>query len=84
MRKRTEAESRVEVRSLNRVYVQNGFPDRKTYLQSLADYFGLPLDMVVSIANKLGATKDFTALLDECAKENQRIETAFAFEQAGV
>ena len=61
----TEAQARVEVRSLNRVYVQNGFPDRKTYLQSLADYFSLPLDSVLTMANELGATKDFTVLLDK-------------------
>lgn len=71
----TEAQSRVEVRSLTHVYVQNGFPSREAYLESLAVYFGLSMDDVFTMATEeLGATKDFTTLLDKCQARKEQIE----------
>lgn len=80
----TEAEARVEVRSLNNKYKQNGFPDRHSYLVSLAVYFGLPTNDVIAMSTELGADKDFSVLLDKCKEQQERIETAFTFEQAGA
>lgn len=77
----TEAEARVEVRSLNRVYVQNGFPNREAYLESLADYFDIPFTGVLTMANNLGATKDFTTLLDHCKQRKEQIDLALWWEQ---
>jgi len=77
----TEAQARVEVRSLTRVYVQNGFPNREAYLDSLAVYFDLSIDDVFTMATELGATKDFTTLLDKCQARKEQIELALLRDQ---
>ena len=80
----TEAEARVEVRSLNNKYKQNGFPDRHSYLVSLAVYFGLPTNDVIAMSTELGADKDFSVLLDKCKARKEMVDLAFAFEQLGA
>lgn len=44
-------------------YVSNGFKDREEYLQHLADEYGVPLDMVETVAETLGETEDFDGLV---------------------
>lgn len=57
-----------------RVYIINGFPDRESYLQSLADDYGLDLEKTVKpLADLLGPEEDFDMLverLEEIADEN--------------
>ena len=44
------------------VYQENGFENRKAYLQHLADENGIALGDVLVLANTLGAIEDFDAL----------------------
>lgn len=45
------------------VYQENGFENRKEYLQFLADEYGVSLGDVLMIANTLGANEDFDGLV---------------------
>lgn len=44
-------------------YLRAGFRDRKAYLRSLADSFGISLKRVKAAADMLGPDEDFDALL---------------------
>lgn len=44
-------------------YVSNGFKDREEYLQHLSDEYGVPLDMVETVAETLGENEDFDGLV---------------------
>ena len=44
-------------------YVSNGYKDRAEYLQHLSDEYGVPLDMVETVAETLGETEDFDGLV---------------------
>lgn len=46
------------------VYQENGFKDRKEYLQSVADDFGVPYETVFDIADILGESEDFDGLIE--------------------
>lgn len=45
------------------LYRQNGFDSRKDYLDSLADEYGAPIDVVMSLAELLGPNEDFDGLV---------------------
>ena len=45
------------------VYVKHGYKNRKDYLQSLADDYGLDLSDVLMISSVLGESEDFDGLL---------------------
>lgn len=45
------------------VYTDNGYENRKDYLNCLADEYGLELSTVYSIASVLGSSEDFDGLL---------------------
>lgn len=45
------------------IYTDNGYEDRKDYLQSLADEFGCSLSTVVQLASLLGPSEDFDGLV---------------------
>jgi hypothetical protein len=45
------------------VYQENGFKNRKEYLRSLTDDYGVSYSTVVALANVLGPTEDFDGLL---------------------
>jgi len=45
------------------VYQENGYKNRKEYLEGLADDFGLDVETVFSIAGMLGASEDFDGLI---------------------
>jgi hypothetical protein len=45
------------------VYEKHGYRNRKDYLKSLAEDFGLPKSLVFSVAAMLGETEDFDGLI---------------------
>ena len=45
------------------IYVKNGYKDRHDYLQSLADDFGIPYEIVQMCADMLGSSEDFDGLV---------------------
>lgn len=56
----------VESKSINEsIYTDNGYANRKDYLKSLADDYGVPYDVVASLASVLGSSEDFDGLVSE-------------------
>lgn len=47
-------------------YTDAGFPNRRAYLENVADEYGLPQSVVFSLASVLGPNEDFDGLLTEC------------------
>ena len=47
----------------NDVYVQNGYRDRKDYLQSMAEEYGVSDEKVALLADILGPDEDFDGLV---------------------
>lgn len=45
------------------VYRENGYTDRDDYLNSLAEDYGLPEDVVRALADVLGPDEDFDGLV---------------------
>lgn len=45
------------------VYVENGYADRKEYLECLADDYDIDLGTVFSLAEILGPEEDFDAMV---------------------
>ena len=45
------------------VYQENGYENRKQYLETLADEMGVDVDIVFSTASLLGETEDFDGLV---------------------
>lgn len=45
------------------VYTENGYENRKDYLNSLAEEYGVPLEMVLAAADLLGPNEDFDGLV---------------------
>lgn len=45
------------------VYTENGYTDREEYLSSLAEDYGLSLNIVQSIADIFGENEDFDGLV---------------------
>jgi hypothetical protein len=48
---------------LSNIYEKYGYKNRKDYLESLADEYGLSLDIVFSAADLLGESEDFDGLI---------------------
>lgn len=48
---------------MQNIYQQNGFENRKDYLNALADEYGVPTNVVYSVASMLGASEDFDGLV---------------------
>ena len=46
-------------------YQQNGYNNRRHYLQCLAEDYGVELDSVLALANLLGPDEDFDGLVAE-------------------
>ena len=56
-------------------YTANGYKNRREYLDSLAEAYGLPRATVYTMAAMLGESEDFDGLiiaLDDAAEENDR------------
>ena len=49
--------------SNNSIYLQNGYKNRDDYLESLAEDYGLPLEFVYSLADLLGESEEWDALI---------------------
>lgn len=49
---------------MSNIYVQKGFEDRFDYLESLADDYGVSLELVYQLADMLGPTEDFDGLVN--------------------
>ena len=45
------------------VYKENGYTDRKDYLQCMADEYGVPLEVVTELADLLGESEEFDGLI---------------------
>lgn len=55
------------------IYEENGYKNRRDYLESLADDFGIDKETVFAVASLLGASEDFDGListLDDCIPLN--------------
>lgn len=50
------------------VYTENGYKDRRDYLENLAQEFDCPLETVLALAEILGKSEDFDGLV--CALED--------------
>jgi hypothetical protein len=57
------------------IYTDNGHKDRTDYLKSLADDYGLRLDLVFALAAVLGPNEDFDGLVVALQDEADRIES---------
>ena len=44
-------------------YIQNGYESRKHYLQCMSDDYGVPIEVVYSLADMLGESEDFDGLV---------------------
>lgn len=47
----------------NEVYERHGYANRKEYLESLADDYGIDYGTVAMLASMLGASEDFDGLV---------------------
>jgi hypothetical protein len=47
---------------MNNVYQENGYESRKDYLQCMSEDYGVPLDVVVTLANMMPG-EDFDGLI---------------------
>ena len=47
------------------VYKDNGYKNRKDYLENLADEYGVELDVVLTLSQVLGEGEDFDGLVSE-------------------
>lgn len=47
------------------IYTENGYKNRREYLESLADEFGADTDTVFALADILGESEDFDGLVSE-------------------
>ena len=47
----------------NNAYIQNGYKDRDDYLQCMSDEYGVPLEVVHSLADMLGESEEFDGLI---------------------
>lgn len=45
------------------IYEENGYKDRRDYLMSVAEEFGVPASVVFNLASVLGKDEDFDALI---------------------
>ena len=45
------------------IYTENGYKNRKDYLRSLADEYGVPCEAVFALASILGPDEDFDGLV---------------------
>jgi hypothetical protein len=46
------------------IYVENGYKNRKDYLYSVAEDYGVPHRIVLSLADFLGPDEDFDGLVN--------------------
>lgn len=56
------------------IYQENGYNNRRDYLISVADDFGVPQDHVFSIASLLGSSEDFDGLISMVSDLADRLD----------
>lgn len=49
------------------IYTDNGYKSRDDYLHCMSEDYGVPLDVVVMLADLLGANEDFDGLVTSLA-----------------
>jgi hypothetical protein len=54
-------------------YTENGYKNRKDYLQCLAADYGVPVEAVFAVAAVLGPNEDFDGLVTAIQDESDRI-----------
>ena len=54
------------------VYTEQGYESRRDYLNSLADDYGIPLDVVEMAADLLGPSEDWDGLVTLLADEYEK------------
>ena len=47
----------------NNAYIQNGYESREHYLQCMSDEYGVPIEVVYSLADMLGESEEFDGLV---------------------
>ena len=50
-------------KKMENIYQEHGYENRKDYLNSLAEDFGIDVDVVYSMASMLGKSEDFDGLV---------------------
>jgi len=55
---------------MSNIYVEHGHKDRRDYLKSLADEYGIPYKTVATIASMLGQSEDFDGLVTSLEDEH--------------
>jgi hypothetical protein len=48
---------------MTNIYIENGHADRDEYLDSLADEYGIEMEVVLNLAEILGPNEDFDGLV---------------------
>lgn len=56
------------------IYQEEGFANRREYLESLAEDYGVPVKVVFSLASVLGPDEDFDALVTEIEDYSDNME----------
>lgn len=49
---------------MSNIYIENGYNNRREYLESLAEEFDIPFSIVSSISEILGPIEDFDGLIN--------------------
>jgi len=50
---------------MSNIYQDNGYENRRDYLEALAEDYGVPLELVLVAADMLGPNEDFDGLVSE-------------------
>ena len=64
---------------MSNIYIENGYANRSEYLHSLAEEYGVNLEMVLTAADLLGSSEDFDGLVSTLEDEREYFE-AWLFE----
>lgn len=49
---------------MSNIYAENGYKNRQDYLESLAEEYDIPLEIVLCLAEVLGPSEDFDGLVN--------------------
>ena len=63
---------------MENIYEQNGYTDRAEYLDSLAEEYGMDINMVLSLAELLGPNEDFDGLVTTIQDYSARLSRSSA------
>jgi hypothetical protein len=60
------------------IYTDNGYTDRAEYLDSLAEEYGMDINMVLNLAELLGPNEDFDGLVTTIQDYSARLSRSSA------